>query len=333
VPRALAIDGRRHAVCLAATIQLTFTSALAAQPWVPPQGEGTVSLTYQNYYTLGHFDAGGRENTNGATHTKTLVAEIDYALTDNVAISVSLPFVASKYTGPPEYIVGGVVTHPGPLDDGTYHGTFQDVHVEVRRVWWAGPIAVAPFLGGTIPTHDYETHGEAVAGRHRREGLIGASGGADLTPWVPAVYVHSSYALAIAEPQHGFQSVKSNINVETGYVQASWIALRALADWQIAHRGPTIRELAADDWLGHDRLIVSSHFALGGGVTLSMTRTLELNALWIATISGGGGAHRARTLAVGTSWTFGSGMKGFAAPATVSESRSRSTRQAPESGR
>ena len=162
----------------------SFTDAeariLNAQAWIPTKGEGTVSLTYQNYDVAGHYDARGRKNNNGGTQSHVAVAEVDYGITDTIGLTVNLPFIASKYTGPPIYFVGGIETHPGPLDDGTYHGAFQDVRVEVRRLFWAGPIPVAPFIGASFPTHDYETVGEAVPGRHRRDLQIGANVGINL---------------------------------------------------------------------------------------------------------------------------------------------------------
>src|SRR5206468_286764 len=114
------------------------------QPWVPPQGEGSVSITFQNYDVKGHFDAEGHANNNGGTLTQSLLTELDIGVTRNLAFTVSLPVVAPKYTGPPEYSVGGHPTFPGPLDDGSYHVTVQDLRVELRRLWWIGRVAVAP---------------------------------------------------------------------------------------------------------------------------------------------------------------------------------------------
>ena len=317
-----------------ALAQLAFAALVQAQPWVPPPGEGSVSLTYQNYYTIGHFNVEGRPNTNGATHSKAMMAEVDVGLTDTMALSVSLPFIAAKYTGPHEYVVGGILTHPGPLDeDRKYHGALQDLRVELRRLFWAGPVAIAPLVGLTLPTHDYETRGEAVVGRHRRELQAGVAAGADLNRILPRSYAHGRYAVVAAQRIEGFPSLTSNLHVETGFDVSARIGLRGIAAWQFRHQGPTIPELAAHDWAGHDRFIVSSYFNLGGGVNLTLTRNTELHAVWIATVSGRSGAHRARMLAIGASWSFGSGSGGFGDFGAISDEPSRSNRRRAESGR
>ena len=330
---------RRGALCL---VFQCFAAAVHGQAWVPARGEGSVSVTYQNYYATGHFDVRGNKNKNGATHAKTLVTEVDYGITDTLGLTISLPFIASKYTGPPVYFVGGHATFPGPLDDRTYHTAFQDVRVEIRRAFWAGPLAVTPFIGGSVPSHEYETHGEAVAGRHRRELLLGASAGADLDRLLRRTYGHVRYSLASAERDNGFPSLKSNIDVETGHALTSRVTLRGQAAWQIRHKGPTVEAMAHHDWLGHDRFVVSSFFNLGGGTSVAMTRSTELYVLWIATVSGNGGAHVGRMFAVGTTWSFGGGWTGFGSVANAQRSngapgirngRSRSTPQAVESGK
>ena len=271
-----------------------------AQAWVPARGEGTVSLTYQNYDVAGHFDAQGHKNTNGGTQSHALVTELDYGVTDTIGLIVSLPFIASKYTGPPSYFVGTHETHPGPLDDGTYHAAFQDVRVEVRRLFWAGPVALAPFVGASFPTHNYETVGEAVPGRHRRDFQVGANAGLDLDRILPGSYVHGRYAYATAERLENFPFTRSNIDVEGGYAATSRLVVRGLMNRQIRHHGPSLDELAAD-WQHHDRFIAPSYLNLGGGVSLPVTGSTDVYALWVATVSGSNGAHRARTLAVGVS--------------------------------
>jgi hypothetical protein len=211
---------------------------------------------------------------------------------------VSLPFIASKYTGPPTYFVGPHETHPGPLDDGRYHGAFQDVRVEMRRLFWAGSVPVAPFVGASFPTHKYETIGEAVPGRHRRDFQFGVNTGFDLDRVLPGSYVQGRYAFATAERVNNFPFTRSNIDVEGGYAVMSRVVIRGLMNRQIKHQGPSLDELAAD-WEHHDRFMAPSYLNLGGGVSLSVTGSTDVYALWLATVSGKNGAHRARTLAIG----------------------------------
>lgn len=284
---------------------------LLAQPWVPPAGHGTVSMTYQNYYVTGHFDLQGRRNDNGATHSRALVAELDLGLTDAIALTVSLPYIASRYTGPDFYLVGGIPTFPGPLDDRKYHGAFQDLRVEGRRMFLAGPVAWAPLAGVVLPTHAYETRGEAVPGKRRRELQLGAALGADLHRVLPRTYVYARYAWAVAERNHGFPSVRSTIDLEGGHELTDRLAVRGAVAWQVRHRGPTLDELEAHDWEGHDRFIVPSYVNVGGGASVRITRAAELSASWTATVSGKGGAHVGRMFAIGATWSFGGGLGGL----------------------
>jgi hypothetical protein len=280
----------------------------SAQPEVPARGEGTVSVTYQLYEHTGHFDRLGRKNTNGATESQILITEAEFGLTSAFAVRVMLPYIASKYTGPDEYIVEGHVTHPGPLDvTRTYHGAFQDIRFEARRMFLAGPVTVTPFFGLSVPTHSYETIGEAVPGRHRREYLFGASGSPGLDAILPGAYVHARYAYATLEKVNGFPHTRSNIDLESGYDFTSRFGVRGLIGWQVAHKRPTIDELAAD-WVNHDRFINSSYLHVGAGASLYLKKTTELAVFYGANVRGNRGAHVARVLSFTITRSFGGGI-------------------------
>ena len=93
---------RASAFLLVAAIHGAAASNTFAQAWVPSAGEGTVTVSYQNYYNTGHYDRSNppRKTPNGATHAKSLLVDFNYGLTDNLAVSINLPFVSSKYVGP-----------------------------------------------------------------------------------------------------------------------------------------------------------------------------------------------------------------------------------------
>jgi hypothetical protein len=288
---------------------LTCGTALA-QAWVPERGEATVSVTYQNYDVAGHFDVQGHKNNNGGTRSHAAVVELDYGLTDTTALIVAVPFIASKYTGPPSYFVGPHETHPGPLDDGSYHGAFQDLRIELRRLFWVGPVAVAPFAGASFPTHEYETVGEAVPGRHRKDVQAGVNVGLDLGRVLGGGYVNARYAYAAAERLDGHPFTRSNIDLEVGYPVLPRVVLRGVMNRQLRHQGPALTELS-DDWEHHDRFIAPSYLNLGAGASVTLTSSMDVYGLWLGTASGNNGAHRARTLTFGVSVAVFSGLRGL----------------------
>jgi len=281
-----------------------------AQAWVPASGEGSVSFTYQNYDVVGHFDPFGNKNNNGGTHSHAVVTELDYGVTDALGLTISLPFIASKYTGPPVYFVGGHETRPGPLDDGSYHAALQDVRIEVRRLFWTKWFAVAPFGGFSFPTHDYQTVGEAVPGRHRRDYQVGASAGTDLGHVVPNAYLQVRYAYGTMQSIDDHPFTRSNIDVEVGQAPLRWVLVRGLVNWQIRHQGPTLDELS-NDWMDHDRFIAPSFLNIGAGMSVPVTHSADVYALYVVTVAGSNGAHRGRLFAVGTSWGFGRTLGGL----------------------
>jgi hypothetical protein len=304
-----------------AALQLCRAATLSAQATVPDRGEGTVTLTYENYAVVGHFDPHGNENTNGGTQSHALVTEFDYGVVNQIGLMISLPVIASKYTGPPSYFVGPYQTFPGPLDDGKYHAAFQDVRIEVRRLWWAGPVPIAPFVGVSVPTHHYETVGEAVPGRYRRDLQVGANTGVDLDWPLKGSYVQGRYSYATMQQVDDLPFTRSNIDVEGGVPATSHVDLRVLAAWQIRHSGPTLDELAPD-WVNHDRFIAPSYFNIGGGASLWLTGSTDIFALWVVTASGSNGAHRQRTVAIGVSFGLRSHLHGLGGPTHPERERS-----------
>jgi hypothetical protein len=306
-----------HAIRLAAMIGFALAAGCGvarAQAWVPLQGEGSLSFTYQNYDVAGHYNASGNIGNDASTYSQSLVTELDYGLTDAFALTLSLPFIASKYTGPSSYSVGvhTVNAAGNPLDDGSYHAAFQDIRIEVRRLFWAKSVAVAPFGGFSFPTHDYQTAGEAVPGRHRNDYQIGASAGSDLGNAVRDAYVQVRYAYGTMQRIADLPFTRSNIDVEGGKAPVSWLLVRALVNWQIRHQGPTVDSLYNGGyWSNHDRFIAPSYFNLGAGTSLSITHSADVYVVYVATVAGSNGAHRGRLFAVGTTWGFGRTLGGL----------------------
>ena len=171
-------------------------------------------------------------------------------------------------------------------------------------------VAFAPFVSVSIPTHSYETRGEAVPGRHRTELQLGVSAGTELESILPGTQVQGRYAYATLERENGFPHTRSNIEVEVGHLLTSRISVHGGLAWQIAHKGPRVPELA-NDWVNHDRFINSSFFNLSGGASFAVNGSTEVYVAASGTLRGKRGAHVARIVAIGVSRSFGGGFKGL----------------------
>ena len=79
-----------------------------AQAFMPPQGEGTVSVVLQDSLVRRHLLLGAALD-RGHIRAQSLVIDASYGLSDKVAISMSVPYVRSKYYGN--------FPHQLPIDD------------------------------------------------------------------------------------------------------------------------------------------------------------------------------------------------------------------------
>src|SRR4051812_1913082 len=84
-------------VGLPLVLALTSASA-AAQAWLPGQGEGTVAITFQDAMVKYHFLLTTPVD-RGHVHSESLLVDVTYGLTDKVAVTIGIPWIASKYTG------------------------------------------------------------------------------------------------------------------------------------------------------------------------------------------------------------------------------------------
>ena len=133
-----------------------------AQAWLPSQGEGQVTLTYENIYVKYHRDYTGKKFDAGPIRTNTVVSTFEYGLTDKLTLDSQITHVTSKYEG-----FVGPVPH-GPPDTGVYHPTFQDAVIGLRYGLTSRHLFVTPFVAAVIPTHHYETRGHTAVGRDLR---------------------------------------------------------------------------------------------------------------------------------------------------------------------
>ncbi len=291
-------------VCLAPlTIQLALPGSVFAQAWTPPKGEGSVSFTYQKVDVRDHFDAEGDVEDRGRIHTHNAIMALEYGLTDNLAFDFDVAYIASKWDHP--FAPPGLRPH-GPLDNGKFHPTFQDAHLDLRYNAVKRPLTITPFVGVTLPTHDYEVRGHSAVGRGFKELLIGVNVGRELSPILPNIYVHVRYSLAILKRFAGLNLNHSNADWEVGWAANRKITLRFMGAWQKAHGGfefPAGVQLTPAQFLIHDRVAKADYTQLGGGLTYSVNRSLAIHAAYVKTVIARN-THGDGGIILGFSWRF-----------------------------
>ena len=149
-----------------------------AQAWVLPEGEGSVSILYHHIFVQDHVFSAGERHDVGHIRSQLLSADFEFGVTDRFSLRAVLPYVAARYTGGSAHVYRGEAP-PGfeKLDDGTYHGTIQDLRVEARYGAREFPVAIAPFIAVNIPTHDYEFFAHSAPGLNMAELQIGTYAG------------------------------------------------------------------------------------------------------------------------------------------------------------
>ncbi len=283
-------------------------AVVRGQAWLPPKGGGAVSLTLGDYSFNGHFAADGRKDPFGGTRAESLWVEGIYALTDGLALSAGLPFVTTKLTGSfPE----GVPL--GDLDDGSYHGDFQDFRFELAWNVVPGDFAVTPFVGLGVPSHEYAYVGEAVPGKGLREVYAGLATGRSLSPFLPRAYVHARYAYAFVETLDDDVDKldRSNLDTELGCEVVPRLLVRLLARFQVTHGGLDLEDMRhhPDFFRSHDRAARTNYFNLGAAAAFSLGASWDVYAIFIKTLSGEN-AHQSRSLSFGATYYFGGGFGG-----------------------
>ncbi|HEU4389149.1 MAG TPA: hypothetical protein VFV34_15210 [Blastocatellia bacterium] len=294
--------------CLTALLlHVAHTVTASAQAWLPPKGDGSLSLTYSNMYVRNHVSGLGVKNPNGGRiRTNIILSSFEYGLTDSLAINGDLAYVASKWTGPTKE------GHGGYDSTGSYHPTFQDAHIELRYNALRRSWVVTPFIGTTIPTHDYETRGHSGIGRGLHEVLLGVNVGGELESILPNTYVHTRYSYAIVERFDGLNLNRSNADCEVGWIANRALGLRFIGTFQRAHGGLTTPldrvHLPGHEVEFHDRLTRSHHIDLGGGIDVAVTRSFGLHAAYLTNVYARS-SHASGGFLAGISWNFSKGLR------------------------
>jgi hypothetical protein len=297
---------RRIVATAAAVALVVLRSATAsAQAFLPSQGEGSVSVLYQNTLVDRHVLSDGSRLDAGQIRADGVMVDFTYGLTDHAAISMNVPFLAAKYTG----------SRPHPasaLDDGQYHSALQDFRFDLRYKLGTGSMAITPFVGTILPSHDYAYYGHGAVGRDVKELQVGVSAARVLDPLIPGAFVQARYAYGFAEKILDVSHNRSVMDVEIGYFVNPRLRGFVIATGQITHGGIDLThqfplDLTAAEFLHHDQFARANLFDAGGGAQVSVSPSLDLFASVVHTFWGINGHALEYSATAGASWSFRAG--------------------------
>lgn len=270
------------------TVRLLYTAAIAtviaagptpaaAQAFTPPEQVGSLTLAWQWVNNTGHFLTDGFLRPAGQSVTTSALVEVDYGLTDRLALTAGLPYVFAKYTG--------ALPPPSQLELDAcqcWNSAFQDVSIGGRYRFGDDFWAITPQVRYNGPTHEYKYVGEAVVGKQLQELQVGISAGRRLVAVLPRVNVQASYTYSFVEKALDDVSLnRSNVYLEVGYPLTRSLYVRGSGIWQTTHGGLRFGSPTGDPFLPpgelntperlaqRDRLLRTKYWHLGGGLAYS----------------------------------------------------------------
>jgi hypothetical protein len=257
----------RHRLAVAALIAVLLPASAAAQAFTPPRRVGSVTVGWQWIDNTGHIVSDGTFFPRGQSVTSSVLAELDYGITERLAATVAIPFVFAKYTGqlPP---------FSGLERDACrcWQQSFQDFSIAGRYRLGDDFWALTPQVRVVVPSHDYPYRGEAVVGPNVKQVQFGLSGAWRLAPALPKGTIQGSYTFTVAEKVEGHRPNRSNVFTSFGYALTRSLYLHGGALFQKSHGGLTAFELGVappEERAQGDRLLKSRYWHLTGGVSYS----------------------------------------------------------------
>ena len=196
-----------------------------------------------------------------------------------------------------------------PLDDGSYHQTFQDFRFDVRYNLTKRGVVLTPFVGSILPSHDYPYFAHAAPGRHLKELQVGASAARLLDSLVPGLFVQGRYSYGFTERILDISHNRSNFELELGYFLTPKLRLLSLNTAQITHGGVDLTLNSRAD-LGpllfshHDQIDRINTLNVGGGAAYSVNDKVDVFGSLIHTVAERNGHAIDHGLTFGLSWSF-----------------------------
>lgn len=282
----------------------------AAQAFTPPRRLGAVTLAWQYIDNTGHLLTDGYFAARGQSVSQSVLLDVEYAVTDRLAVTTGIPYVFAKYTGELPPLSGR------PRDAcQCWTSGFQDFSFGVRHRFGNGTWAVTPLARYGQPSHDYPWQGEAALGKNLTELQLGVATGVRLGGWASRANLQASYTYAFVEKALDDISVnRSNAFADVGYAATSRLYLRAGVLWQRTHGGLRIGSDTGDPFprpgeintperrAAADQIRRVNYWHVAAGLAVDVG-PVDVFASVVKYVSGTD-THAGQAFTLGTSWYF-----------------------------
>ncbi|HEX2455653.1 MAG TPA: hypothetical protein VHI99_18290 [Vicinamibacterales bacterium] len=244
----------------------------------------------------------------GPIRGESLLVDFTYGLTDKVAVSVALPYVAAKYNGSFPHVRDDGST----LDSGAYHSTFQDFRFDVRYNVSRRGFVLTPFVGSIVPSHSYEYFAHSAIGRHVREVQVGAYWAKLLDPLVPGMFVQGRYSYGFAQRILDISHNRSNLDLEVGYFVKPELRVFALGAGQLTHGGVDLYgnsrfALGPVLYPHHDQISRDNILNVGAGAAYDLSPSVGVYGSFMRTVAGRNVHALQHGVTIGMAWSFVTG--------------------------
>jgi hypothetical protein len=303
-------------------------SGLAASPvYAQEKGDGSMSVVYQYVHT-DVFSDDVADYDYWTTDTHALVLSGDYTFRDNWTVHVALPYVQKRFVSEVEW--GGDPHNPNDpwwidfvppdkrfIDDGDYHGGFQDLSVSVSYTAVEGPLTISPYIGYGFPVDDYPFYAKAAIGFNLWTIPVGTN--FTYVPYFSDWYVSGNVAYVFSEKPLGVNVDYWTAHLSTGYwfkpefSAHVFVALKHVIDglqmpWDFTD-DPTYGNYPdafdTEEWYNHDRLLQHRNLNVGVGFDYFLNRKYKISGSFYTGVRAEQSSEPAEALSLGITRFFG----------------------------
>ena len=246
--------------------------AQRADAWVPAKGHGAVSAAYQQLYVRYHSRSDGSKDIPGTIRDRSVFLEVDYGLTDRLALDVGIAYKSNRYHGRPHPVLPDDHDHDEPfIDDNRYHGGWADWNLGLRYQWRSDPWAITPYISYGVPARDYPTYAHSAAGLGQKRTELGVNLGHRFGPPLQNLYFQGGYGYAFMEVVDHRRVNHSILSLELGYFLTPRLTGRVTVVGQKTHNGLEFPQdyppgVDPEQQFHHDQNLRNDYINVGAGI-------------------------------------------------------------------